>query len=348
MFKYLKNILGVKSRKKYNFFRINRILGDWQPYSGSKCIKDTKLPKYLDLPKDVEKWGDYSGQVPLSTVIFPYWLRLSSEIAGFLVKQVNSGKLYNDIEIPREGKDPRKISSPHPLLKFFQRRILTRLLEQMEVHPAAHGFIKNRSIFTALEKHTGKRVVISLDIRDFFDTITFKRVCGLFKGYGIKEDKALLLAGLCCRNGRLPQGAPTSPMISNLICKKMDSRLTGLAEKNGFSYTRYADDLIFSGGENILKFLPIIKQIIKEEGFTPAEEKTKIRRSGSRQQVLGLNVNSKVSVPKKVRRLIRAMVHRQALSEGRNHEMLSFLYGHIAFMSNKHPEQAEKLKRQLI
>jgi len=279
--------------------------------------------------------------------IYHRHLNMKPSTAFFLIKEIESGKAYFEKNIQREGKTPRKISIPAPFLKNVQRRILKRVLEQIDIHDAAHGFVKHRSIFTAVEHHTSKRVVIVIDIRNFFDTITSKRVYGIFKANTFEAKDAAALTKLCCYKNRLPQGAPTSPAIANIICKRLDSRLAGLVSKKGFAYTRYADDLIFSGDQSIIRFIPLFNQIIKEEGFEVAEEKFRIMRSGSRQRVLGLNLNSKVSVPRKVRRIIRAMVHRQLTSGELDESMLDFLYGHVGLMASAHPSQARKLKRKL-
>jgi len=264
-----------------------------------------------------------------------------------LIDEISAGKMYHEKSIPREGKEPRILSVPHPYLKNIQRRILNRILTKTECHNAAHGFMKHRSIFTTLESHTGKRVVVVIDIRNFFDTISAKRVCGMFKSLGFSPQESAVLAKLCCYKNKLPQGAPTSPMIGNIICRKLDSRLSGLANKKGCSYTRYADDLIFSGESKIVGSIPFIKQIINKEGFEIAEEKFRIMRSGSRQRVLGLNVNEKVSIPRNVRRIIRAMVHKQLHSDEPDESLLDFLYGHVGLMASAHPSQARKLKRKL-
>ena len=267
--------------------------------------------------------------------------------AIFLAGKVAAGKMYKEKTIPREGKKPRLISIPDNYLKNVQRRILNNILKKTACHDAAHGFMSRRSIFTAVKAHIGKRVVLVIDIRNFFDTISSRRVCGMFKSLGFSPQEAAVLTKLCCYKDKLPQGAPTSPMIANIVCRKLDSRLAGLAGKKGFSFTRYADDLIFSGDAKLIGLTPFIKQIIKEEGFAVAEEKFRIMRSGSRQRVLGLNVNTKVSVPRKVRRIIRAMVHSQLQAENPDPSLLDFLYGHIGLMASAHPSQAAKLKHNL-
>jgi retron-type reverse transcriptase len=279
----------------------------------------------------------------------PQWcgITLSLSSACYLARRLRDGKEYSEKTIPRGDRAPRVISVPSPFLKNVQRQILSKILEPIDLHPAAHGFVKKRSIFTAVEPHAGKRVLVAMDIRSFFDTITVKRVFGVFKATGFSIREAALLAEICTRNGRLPQGAPTSPAISNIVCKRLDARLAGLAAKRGFSYTRYADDLFFSGGEKVAGLIPVFRKIIEEEGFETAPEKTRIMRSGSRQRALSLNLNTKVSVPRKVRRLIRAMVHKQSVSGVPDEDLIPFLQGHIALMKTVHPKQAAELKRKL-
>jgi hypothetical protein len=193
----------------------------------------------------------------------------------------------------------------------------------------------------------GVRMVLTVDLRDFFPTITQGRVIGMFRSLGLDLPNAKLLARLCCLNGRLPQGAPTSPAIANIICRKLDRRMAGLARSCNADYTRYADDLIFSGSSRVLGLLPAIRGIVQEESFELAEEKTRVRRSGSRQRILGLNVNTHVSVPRRVRRYIRAMVHNHSRATYRDPQIDAFLMGHIAFMKSAHPDQAGRLRRKL-
>ncbi len=336
-----------RRRRRYPFRRIERAMGPWQPSTARAVLPGTRLPQTLELPEAVKRWGDRPGDRRLTDVLFPYWLRIDPALAGFVARRVAAGGMYSERTLPREGASPRTISAPVPLLKLMQRRLLRRVLEQIDVHDAAHGFVRGRSVFSAAAAHAGQRVVACLDLRDFFGTITFARAVGFFKACGLTGKTAFLLGGLCCYKGRLPQGAPTSPMLANLICRRLDARLYGLAVKHGFAYTRYADDLIFSGPDRLVGFLPIVRKIVEDEGFRPAEEKTRVMRSGSRQKVLGLNVNTRVSVPKRVRRLVRAMVHRQAQAAVPDAGMTAFLAGHLAFMMPAHPAQTQRLREKL-
>ena len=337
----------MKRRKRCAYRRILRATGPWKPYDGHGCMPGTALPAQITLPAEAAKWGDEPGPMPLDRAVFPYWLHLGPALVGFVIQQLRKGGMYRELQLERRDKPPRVIHEPAPILKFFQRRILQRILEQVTPHDAAHGFIKGRSIFTNAAEHTKRRVVVCMDLRDFFPSITFSRVTGLFAQIGFSGPVAGRLAALCTFQGKLPQGAPTSPMITNLICRRMDARLRALLKKHGGNYTRYADDLTFSGDETILRVLPLVRQIVKEEGFTEAREKFRIQRSGSRQTVTGLVVNDRVTVPRRVRRTLRAMVHRYGSDFANHAEMRRLLMGYINFMRPAHPVFAQQQARKL-
>jgi RNA-directed DNA polymerase len=154
----------------------------------------------------------------------------------------------------------RLIEAPKPTLKELQRRILAEILNKIPAHPASHGFLRGRSIKTYVGTHVGKRVVLKMDLQDFFPGITGARIQTVFRTMGYPESVADLLGGICTNAERgygelyrrlhLPQGAPTSPALANLCAYRVDCRLAGLARSAGAEYTRYADDLAFSGGED--------------------------------------------------------------------------------------------------
>jgi len=219
---------------------------------------------------------------------------------------------YRTFTIPKRDGTARQIAEPCPGLKKLQRRIASRILSKPPLAPQAHGFRKRRSILSNARIHTRQPLVIHLDLKDFFPTITFSRVYGLFRGLGHDRPVAGLLARLCVHDGRLPQGAPSSPAITNLICRRLDHRLYGLAVKAGGRYTRYADDLTFSGPLSLRSILPAVRKIIREEGFEVAEKKTRLMRAVRRQEVTGLVVNQRPGVPRRQRRLLRAILHNAA------------------------------------
>ena len=339
---------AFKFRKKYPYRKIVGAMGKWEPCEAMQRMENTSIPGHVTLPREATGWGDEPGRKPIEEALFPYWLRIDPVLVGFLMSRIREGKMYRTHLLKRENKPPRRIDEPVPVLKFFQRRILERILSQVPTHDAAHGFIKGRSIFSNATSHVGQQVVVCMDLRDFFHSITFPRVTGLFISIGLGKAAASKLAALCCFKNRLPQGAPTSPMITNLICRRLDARLQALLNKYGGNYTRYADDLTFSGGEAILSTLPLVRDIISEEGFAQAPEKFRIQRRGGRQKVTGLVVNERVAVPRPVRRLLRAMVHRYVEDQVDDPPMLRFLMGHLNFMRPAHPELSDRLAQQLM
>jgi hypothetical protein len=221
----------------------------------------------------------------------------------------------------------RLIEAAKPRLKRLQREILAGILEKIPPHPAAHGFLKGRSIKTFTAPHVGQRVVLRMDIRDFFTSFAAARIQTFFRTLGYPEAVADLLGGICTNAApyeiwnnhgldihrrelqearklysrpHLPQGAPTSPALGNLCAFRVDCRLTGLAKSADAEYTRYADDLAFSGGEaferHVGRFSTHVAAILLEEGFTVRHRKTRVMRQGVRQHLAGVVINQRMNV----------------------------------------------------
>jgi RNA-directed DNA polymerase len=218
----------------------------------------------------------------------------------------------------------RLIEAPKPRLKELQRQILAHILDKIPAHPAVHGFIKGRSIKSCIGPHVGQRVILRMDLQDFFPSFPARRIQALFRTLGYPESVADLLGGICtnftprgvwskekfdppvawrirqeardlyCRP-HLPQGAPTSPALANICSYRADCRLAGLATACGAAYTRYADDLAFSGGrafeKGIERFSIHVAVILLEEGFRVNHRKTRVMRQGVRQHLVGLVAN---------------------------------------------------------
>lgn len=232
---------------------------------------------------------------------------------------------YNTLEIPKKNGDTRTICVPNKNLKKVQKKLYNKLSTYYDeiktqnnfTSKISHVFEKNRSIVTNAEVHKNKRYVVNLDLLDFFPSINFGRVRSYFiknNYFEINDDIATILAQLTCYKGTLPQGAPTSPLIANMICNIMDIRILKIAKKYRLDYTRYADDLTFSTNNKYFlndydKFLEDIKNIIHRSGFELNSKKTRLLFSNSRQEVTGLVVNKKISVPKEYYKNTRAMAH---------------------------------------
>jgi retron-type reverse transcriptase len=189
--------------------------------------------------------------------------------------------------------------------------------------------VRKRSTVTNATPHLGKELVVNLDLADFFPSVTFPRVRGMFERMGYSPAVATVLALLCTESPRraveydgrrywvavgpraLPQGACTSPALSNLVARKLDRRLAGMCAKHGWTYTRYADDLTFSGGREgeLRMFIARVRHIVQEEGFALNSRKGRIQRASGRQQVTGIVVNAKPGMPRDEVRRLRAILH---------------------------------------
>lgn len=225
----------------------------------------------------------------------------------------NRRACYQEISIPKKRGGERTLTVPHHPLKWLQRSLLTVLTHLFSCHKCAHGFERGKSIVTHAKHHTGKKYVYTIDIKDFFPSITRNRVFGMLQAYPINASQpvARYLANLTCHNGCLPQGAPTSPILSNLLCRRLDSRLFKWARQNGYTYSRYADDLTFSTNNDSFpeSDIAFIDDIIRDEGFEVNDDKRRLQPYYERQMVTGLVVNEKVNLPREKLRGLRALLH---------------------------------------
>lgn len=281
---------------------------------------------------------------------------------------------YRRFTIPKRDGTERPIWAPLPRLKAAQRWILHNIVERLPVHGAAQGFLAGRSIQTNAAVHTNAKILLKMDVKEFFPTVTWRRVKGIFRRAGYRESIATLLALICTEAPReivelegttyfvslgprcLPQGAPTSPALTNALCLRLDRRLAGLAAKYGWRYTRYADDMTFSlpeshkGPPKLGSMLGCVKRIVEGEGFEVKGEKTRVHRTGGRQSVTGLVVNGDgvPRTPRNLRRQLRAAIHKlktgQPLKDG---ETLARLMGYAAYVYMTDPKRGKELLAEL-
>ena len=281
---------------------------------------------------------------------------------------------YTRFEIPKRSGGMRAIWAPLPTLKQAQHWILHEILERLVVHGAAHGFLSGCSIATNAAEHRNSQLLVKLDIENFFPSISWKRVKGVFRKAGYPEQIATLLALLCTEapreivqdNGKtyyvalaercLPQGAPTSPALTNALCLRLDRRITGFADKAGWRYTRYADDLTFSfAADNsqeadISRLLGTVKRILGEEGFNVNVKKTHVIRQHQAQQVTGLIVNGTQAprVSRNLKRQMRAALHNLQQGKGlKEGESLNRLKGYAAYIAMTERELGKTMLAQL-
>ena len=218
--------------------------------------------------------------------------------------------LYREFEIPKKTGGMRKIQAPTDKLKTIQRWIKDEILDRFSTSDYAMGFKKGCSIVDNASYHVGKELVINLDIKDFFPSIHYSEIIKVFSYMGYRTDVAHLLTKLCTNGYNvLPQGSPASPALSNLVSLKLDKRLGTLAESLGASYTRYADDITFSGSKTLSTVVPLIREIISDEGFVVNEDKVRLQYANRRQEVTGLVVNNKISVAPRVKKEIENAIY---------------------------------------
>jgi RNA-directed DNA polymerase len=289
---------------------------------------------------------------------------------------------YHYRTLSKKSGSLRLIEEPKPHLKQIQRQILSDILDRIPIHPAAHGFVKGRSIQTFAAPHVARRVVLSMDLRDFFPSFAARRVQAFFRTAGYPESVADLLGGLCTNAAprsiwkdlepgtdrslvryalslysrpHLPQGAPTSPALANICAYRIDCRLSGLTQAAGAAYTRYADDLAFSGDESFEKcverFSVHAAAILLEEGFVVHHRKTRIMRQAVRQYLAGLVTNQRVNVVRadfdRLKATLHNCVRNGPLSQNREAHpcFRSHLEGRVGFVETINPEKGRRLRR---
>lgn len=282
---------------------------------------------------------------------------------------------YAAFSVPKRSGGRRLIAAPMPELAAAQRWILREILDKVSVEAPAHGFLKTRSTLTNAVPHLGKDVIINVDLADFFPSIGFKRVRGVFKKLGYSPAASTILALIATESPRvpvehdgvkyqvaigeraLPQGAPTSPALSNLIARKLDRRLLGVSKKFGWTYTRYADDLTFSAPEGhreeIARFLAKIRHICEDEGFRINLKKGRVQRKARRQLVTGVVVNQKPGLPREEIRKIRAILHQakktglEAQNKEKRPNFEAHLRGKIAYLMMVDRAKGKKFMTEL-
>ncbi|MBM9466418.1 reverse transcriptase family protein [Nakamurella leprariae] len=283
--------------------------------------------------------------------------------------------------LSRPGRTPRLLEAPRPRLKALQRQVLDELLAPVAVHPAVHGFVAGRSVLTGAAVHAGRDTVITLDLEQFFAGLTASRVAGVLRSAGYPEAVSWALTTLVCSTvpmavlrampgaeaggerfrlrrrlaaPHLPQGAPTSPHLANLAAFGMDRRLTALARRFGADYTRYADDLTFSGapslGRAADRLIGTVARIATAEGFSINPAKTRVRRAWQRQRVTGVVVNDRPAVARDEVDALRATlfncVRFGPVSQNRSgvQDFRAHLLGRIAWVASTDARRGERLR----
>lgn len=269
--------------------------------------RSNKLKKHVITKEQDKLLREYDERLRSNNVVIIYNLRHLRKVLQIEKKEqdIFFGKCkkenYRTFYIPKKSGGFRKIEAPKNRLLECQKWIKKNILDSVNISQYAKGFKKGSSIIENAKPHTNKEVVINLDLNNFFGTVKYNQVFSFFVYIGYTHEVAHLLTKLCTNDVNvLPQGAPTSPSLSNIICLKLDKRLANLAATFHADYTRYADDITFSGDRSILKMVPLIKKIIQEEKLFINYKKFRISFAYQKQEVTGLTVNKKLGVSKEL------------------------------------------------
>jgi RNA-directed DNA polymerase len=365
--------------------------GAWRKYS-----HEIEIAAWLETPQTMRPaTAARDWKVPSieSTGALAQWLELSpADLDWFsdihnLLRRSDLSPLghYHYRVVPKASGAFRLIESPKPRIKILQRRILREILQDIPIHSAAHGFVRGRSIRTFAAPHAGQRVVLRMDLRDFFPSFSNARIQAFFRTAGYPEAVAAQLSGICTSEtprailnalvrelplegrtelrtlyGRrhLPQGAPASPMLANLCMYRADLRLAGLARAAGARYTRYADDLAFSGGPSFEaaagRFGAHVAALLHEEGFRVHHRKTRLMRQGVRQHLAGIVVNREPNLMRpdfdRLKAILTNCVRHGPETQNRERrtDFRAYLEGHLAFADMVNPSKAERLRRIFV
>lgn len=276
-----------------------------------------------------------------------------THISKYTIYQLSqlSNKYYKTYEIPKKSGGIRTICQPSRKLKGLQSWILVTILNKIQVSSPCKGFRIGSSTLENATPHIGANTVLNLDLKDFFPTITDKQVFNIFKTIGYNNLISTVFTNICTYEGRLPQGSPCSPYLANLSAWTLDLRIQGYVGKRGISYTRYADDLSFSGlnPSKIIKIIPMIKIIIDDENFIVNPKKTRIASSSRAKTVTGLLINEdSVGIGKHKYKDIRAKIHYLTLpKEQKNEELLNHVSGWLSYLNSVDKVRFNKAKKYI-
>ena len=388
---------GPPARRRWPTVHVFAVPGRHEPRKGPAPQHVPKKPYALARPSRRGGYMDYRpggdpgqlarfGLPPLGTPLeLAAWLKIPLKTLAWFTDYHGSNageKVAKKQHYHYQWKTKRRggyrlLEIPKPLLKLAQQRVLREILDKVPPHSAAHGFVKGRSIRSNAAAHTGRYVVLTMDLREFYPSVKLKRVRAVFRGLGYNQEVAKWLARLCTNRmpaglkfpdgvrrweydisgWHLPQGAPTSPALANLAAWALDVRLNGLAKRFEVAYTRYADDLTFSGDEKVMRgktmalLMAYVRGIIVNERFCWNPRKRKIVRRGHRQVVTGLTVNEKVNVPRpyfdRLKAILTNCVRHGPASQNKEGvpDFRAHLLGRIGFVRSVNPRKAERLQR---
>lgn len=280
-------------------------LNDWRAFFESRGIAPHLVESHLG---QIKLLLDNNAPVVLELEHLSLLVGIKYE---YLLKMISgSGSFYRTFSIKKRSGGSRTIEAPYPSLLSCQDWIYRNILLAQPVHECAHGYVPERSIFSNAKAHLNTRALLKIDLKDFFPSIGIGWAVNFFSDLGYSKNISYSLAALCCNNGRLVQGAPTSPYLTNILLQGLDERLNQLSLRHRLKYTRYADDLTFSGAYISINFAKVVGAIVSDYGLSVNESKTRLLIDKNKKVVTGLSVSgTNLRITRELRRSIKQDVH---------------------------------------
>lgn len=333
---------------------------EWETYSHKFQIRASEVGFTKE---EITKCLDYAFNLFEKGIPIIYDQKHLSLLVGYneeyLLRASNLARhFYRTFKIPKKNGGERIISEPLPSLKEIQNWILEEILYKLPVSKFAKAYVPKRSIKENARFHRKQKIVLTIDIMDFFGSIHYGKVFTFFLKLGYSKSVSTMLANLCSLENSLPQGAPTSPALSNLLIPRVDKRISGFTQKHKIRYTRYADDMTFSGDFEPGMMIKFVERVLDDENLKINEKKIRVRKPHQRQEVTGIVVNQKLQAPRELRRKLRQEVyyiekyglasHLQKLENQRANylEHLLGITNHILFV-NPNDEEVRQYRDKL-
>jgi hypothetical protein len=332
-----------------------QIFENWKTFFINKGINNEYQEAYLSF---IDKL--LSKNIPIIFEIVHLSLLLGRTTKYLFSVSFSPESHYREFKMKKRSGGFRTIDVPYPALLECQYWIFENILSKVKLNYCAHGFAKKKSIITNAKVHLNQPELLKIDLENFFQSISKDRVIAFFHRLGYSTEVSFYLASICCLNECLPQGAPTSPALSNIISIKLDNRLLAFAKKFDLKYTRYADDLAFSGEKLPIKFIDYITKIVEDEGLRVNKAKTKLYNRKGKRILTGVSISTdKIKAPKEYKKkLFQELyyINKHGLNSHMTKKKIRFPYyinsliGKLNYVLSIEPEnkKAKDYKKQLI
>ena len=314
---------------------MNKYPYEWRKYFTNRCIPKDIQDEYLLYIKNLQKQN-----IPVIFEIEHFALLLGIEIPILNRMIFGTKSFYRTFEIPKRKNGKRTIDAPYPSILYVQQWILKNILKDIPVDDSAHAYMKKKSILTNVTPHLNNKVLLKIDLKDFFPNIEKNRIIAIFLKLGYTQNVSFALASLCTLNNSLPQGAPTSPTLSNIIAYRLDRRLSALCEMNDMVYTRYADDMVITSKYISLKTKNLIIDIIEDCNFIVNQDKTYLSTNQNKRIITGISIqDGTTKIPRKLKREIKQEMY---------YLNKYGFYSHINKRKITNPFYLEKIRGQIL